>query len=137
MNELNKTETTWWVRNKKKVLIIGGVAVAAGVGVLVFKNKDALIALLKRGKRLADTVPQIAEPTVTETASEVAVNVDTQAIIVSKSLNNGLPFPVKGSVRDLPNDWHPSAKKVAQAVAMGIELGDHQTLVDPYMKNAA
>ena len=47
MNEQNKTETTWWERNKKKVLIIGGVVVAVGVGVLIFKNKDALTALVR------------------------------------------------------------------------------------------
>lgn len=137
MNEQNKTEATWWERNKKKVLIIGGVVVAVGVGVLVFKNRDALIALLKRGKGLASNVPQIADPTIIETTSEVITVVDTEAITVSKTLNNGLPFGVEGFIRNLPDGWHPSAEKIAQAAEMGIELGDHQTLVNPYMKNVA
>jgi hypothetical protein len=137
MNEQNKTETTWWERNKKKVLIIGGVVVAVGVGVLVFKNRDALIALLKRGKGLASNVPQIADPTIIETTSKVITTVEPEAITVSKTLNNGVPFGVKGFIRNLPDGWHPSAEKIAQAAALGMKLGEHQTLVGPYMKNVA
>jgi len=137
MNEQNKTETTWWERNKKKVLIIGGVVVAVGVGVLVFKNRDSLIALLKRGKGLTSNVPQNADPTIIETTSEVITTVETEAITVSKTLNNGVPFGVEGFIRNLPDGWHPSAEKIAQAAALGIKLGEHQTLVDPYIKNVA
>ena len=137
MNEQNKTETTWWERNKKKVLIIGGVVVAVGVGVLIFKNKGALIALVKGGKKLASKVPPIADPSMIETTTEVITTVETEAITVSKTLNNGVPFGVEGFIRNLPDGWHPSAEKSAQAAALGIVLGEHQTLVDPYMKNVA
>ena len=137
MNEQNKIETTWWERNKKKVLIIGGVVVAVGVGVLVFKNKDALIELVKGGKKLASKVPPIADTTIIETTTEVITTVETEASTVSKTLNNGDPFGVEGFIRNLPDGWHPSAEKIAQAAALGIKLGEHQTLVDPYMKNVA
>ena len=137
MNEQNKTETTWWERNRKKVLTIGGIVVAVGVGVLIFKNKDALIALLKCGKKLTSTVPQITEPTVIEKVSEVIANVDKEAISIIKPLNNGLPFGVEGFIRNLPDNWHPSAEKIAQATALGIKLGEHQTFVNSYMKNVA
>ena len=63
--------------------------------------------------------------------------VETEAITVSKTLNNGVPFGVEGFIRNLPDGWHPSAEKIAQAAALGIKLGEHQTLVDPYMKNVA
>ena len=125
MNEQNKTETTWWEHNKKKVLIIGGVVVAVGV------------ALVKGGKKLASKVPPIADPSMIETTTEVITTVETEAITVSKTLNNGFPFGVEGFIRNLPDGWHPSAEKIAQAAALGIELGEHQTLVDPYMKNVA
>ena len=137
MNEQNNTKTTWWERNKKKVLIVGGVVVAVGVGILVFKNKDTLIALVKRGKGLASNVPQIADPIVIETTSEIITSVDTEASTVSKLLNNGLPFEVEGFIRNLPDTCHPSAEKIAQAAALGINLGEHQTLVNSYMKNVA
>lgn len=137
MNEQNKIETTWWERNKKKVLIIGGVVVAVGVGVLAFKNKDALIALVKGGKKLSSKVPPIADTTIIETTTEVITTVETEAITVNKTLNNGDPFGVEGFIRNLPDGWHPSTEKIAQAAALGIKLGEHQTLVDPYMKNVA
>lgn len=137
MNEHNKIETTWWKRNKKKVLIIGEVVVAVGVGVLVFKNKDALIALVKGGKKLSSKVPPIADTTNIETTTEVITTVETEAITVSKTLNNGDPFGVEGFIRNLPDGWHPSVEKIAHAAALGIKLGEHQTLVDPYMKNVA
>lgn len=50
-------------------------------------------------------------------------------------LNNGQPFEVKGFIRELPKNCYPSAEKRAQAAALGIILGEHQTLVDSYMKN--
>ncbi len=137
MNEQNKSEMTWWERNKKKVLIIGGVVVAVGIGVVVFKNKDILNALVTRGKTLVNNIPQIGENMVIETTSEIITVVDTEAVTVSKPLNNGLPFGVNGFVRNLPDGCHPSAEKIAQAEALGINLGDHQTIVNSYMKNVA
>lgn len=134
MNEQNNMKTTWWKRNKKKVLIIGGVVIAVGVGVLIFKNKKAIVALLKGGKKLASNVPKLADPNVIETSSEIMNAVDKEAITVHKMLNNGLPFEVKGFIRELPNGQHPSAEKIAQAAALGIELGEHQTFVNPYIK---
>ena len=61
----------------------------------------------------------------------------TESITTSKVINDGLPFGVDGFVRNLPEGWHPSAEKIAQAAKMGIELGSHQTYVNPYMKNVA
>ena len=137
MTEQNITETTWWERNKKKVLIIGGVVVAVGVGFLIFKNKDALIALVKKGEVIANEIPKIADSTVIESASKIISAVDKETITVSKPLNNGIPFEVKGFIRNLPKNWNPSSEKIAQAAALGIELGEHQTFVNSFIKNAA
>ncbi|SFX76535.1 hypothetical protein [Ruminococcus sp. XPD3002] len=134
MNEQKKNEMTWWERNKHKVFIISGGVATVGVGVLVFKNKDTLISLIKNGKELSSNISQIADPSIIKTASELTTVVDTETITVSKSLNNGLPFEVKGGIRNL-SKGHPSAEKIAQAAALGIELGEHQTIVDSYMKN--
>lgn len=57
MIEQKNTELTWWERNKKKVFIIGGVVIAAGIGIVVFKNKDALLALVKKGKIAGNNIP--------------------------------------------------------------------------------
>ncbi len=135
MNEQNNTEMTWWERNRKKVLIIGGVVVAVGIGVVVFKNKDALIGLVKKGKI---TVPKAALTDVKQAIDivpEATTVVKTENALTTTLLNNGQPFEVKGFIRDLPNNWHPSAEKRALATSLGIELGEHQTIVDSYMKN--
>lgn len=135
MNEQNNTKMTWWERNKKKVLIIGGVVIAAGIGIVAFKNKDALIALVKKGKIAVSNVPLPDAQQVNEKIPEVPTVVNAETAISNIPLNNGLPFEVKGFIRDLPNNRYPSAEKLAQAAALGIELGEHQTIVNPYMKN--
>lgn len=135
MNEQNNTEMTWWERNKKKVLIIGGGVVAVGIGVVVFKNKDALIGLVKKGKTVVNTVSKLDVQPVIDKIPEVTTVVNPETVISSTPLNNGLPFGVRGGIRNLPNNRYPSAEKLAQAAALGIELGEHQTIVDPYMKN--
>lgn len=41
---------TWWQRNRTKVLVIAGIAVAAAVGgVLLYKNRDAIRNVLEPG----------------------------------------------------------------------------------------
>ena len=45
----------------------------------------------------------------------------------------GSVFEVKGFICELPKNCFPSAEKRAQAAALGIILGEHQTIVDlPY-----
>lgn len=136
MNEQNNTEMTWWERNKKKVLIIGGVVIAVGIGIVVFKNKDVLIELIKKGKAAANNIPQNDEPIIIKTTSNAPTEVNIEVVAVNTPINNGEPFEVKGFIRNLPDSRCPSAEKIAQAARLGIELGEHQTLVDPYMKNA-
>ncbi len=137
MNNQNNTEMSWWKRNKKKVLIIGGVVVAVGIGVLVFKNKDVLIALIKKSKTVANTAPIIDSQPIIEKIPEVTNVVNVETVIPNTPINNGVPFEVNGFVRNLPNNWYPSAEKLGQAAALGIELGEHQTFVNPYKKNVA
>lgn len=136
MNEQNNTEMTWWERNKKKVLIIGGVVIAVGIGIVVFKNKDVLIELIKKGKAAANNIPQNDEPIIIKTNSNAPTEVNIEVVAVNTPINNGEPFEVKGFIRNLPESRCPSAEKRAQAARLGIVLGEHQTLVDPYTKNA-
>ena len=96
MTEQNYTEMTWWERNKKKVLIIGGVVVAVGIGVVVFKNKDALIGLVKKGKI---TVPKVAIPDVKQVIDivpEATTVVKTENVLTTTPLNNGQHLRSRG-----------------------------------------
>ena len=135
MNEQKNTELTWWKRNKKKVFIIGGVVIAAGIGIVVFKNKDALLALVKKGKIAVNNIPLPDAKQVIDIVPEATNVIKSETVISTTLLNNGQPFPVKGFIRELPKNCHPSAEKLAQAAELGIKLGEHQTIVDSYMKN--
>ena len=84
------------------------------------------------------TVPKTAIPDVKQVIDivpEATTVVKTENVLTTTLLNNSQPFEVKGFIRELPKNCSPSAEKRAQAAALGIILGDHQTLVDPYMKN--
>ena len=135
MNKQNNTKITWLKHNKKKIIIISGVVIAVGTGIVVFKNKDTLAHIVKKEKISTNIVALPDAQQTVEKISEVhnAINADT--VISNKRLNNGLPFSVRGGIRNLSNNRHPSAKKMAQAKIRNIELGAHQTIVDSYMKN--
>lgn len=137
MNNQNIHEESWWERNKKKVLIIGGVIVIVGVSYMLFKNKNALLSLIKSSKKITDKSNLLSEKAVIDTTSEIIAISTNESAPTNMPINNGLPFEVKGFIRNLPNGQHPSPEKVAQALEAGIVLGENQTLVDAYVKNAA
>ena len=113
---------TWWERNKKKVLIIGGVVIAVGIGIVVFKNKDVLIELIKKGKAAANNIPQNDEPIIFKSTSNAPTSVNMEVTTTNTPINNGEPFEVKGFIRNLPDSRCPSAEKRAHAARLGIEL---------------
>lgn len=137
MNEQNTTEMNWWRRNRKRVLIIGGAAAALGIGFVAFYKKDTLLELITREKVIAKDIPRLEGSAVVDTSSDLLTVAKTEAVVVRTPINNGIPFPVKGYIREIPEGWHASAEKLAQAGKLGIELREHQTLVNPFMKNVA
>ncbi len=128
-------ETTWWQRNKKRVLIAGGIAVAGVGGILLYKNWDSVTGLamtaLRKGQK---PVSQPVEIHIDLPVSEAVQ--DTQRPILA-IINGGELFPVNGHIRNLPASWTPSPEQRALAEAMGITLGAHQTYVRDYVKNCA
>ena len=134
MNEQKNTEITWWERNKKKVLTIGGVVIAVGIGIVVFKNKDALIEFMKKEKMTTKSVPQNDEPLAIQESLNAIIG---DAIKDRKPINNGNPYKVITHIRNLSNDRCPSAEKRKAAEKLGIYLGEHQTFVNEYIKNVS
>ncbi|WP_164173324.1 hypothetical protein [Ruminococcus flavefaciens] len=100
---------------------------------LISKN---IIKTLDKGKSDANNIPQNDEPIIFKNTSNAPTSVNMEVTTTNTPINNGEPFEVKGFIRNLPDSRCPSAEKRAQAARLGIELGEHQTLVDPYMKNA-
>lgn len=128
-------QRTWWQRNKKRVLIAGGVAVVVVGGIPLYKNWDSVTKLamkvLCQGQKPA---PQPIEIHVDLPVADVVHEAQrpVQAII-----NGGEAFPVNGHVRNLPASRMPSPEQRALAEALGIPLGAHQTYVRDYVKNCA
>jgi len=137
MNEQKNTEMTWWERNKKKVLTIGGVVIAVGIGIVVFKNKDALIEFMKKEKMTTKSVPQNDEQLAIQESLNAITALDIDSNPDSKTINNGNPFKVITHIRNLSNGRCPSAEKRKEAENLGIHLGEHQTFVNEYIKNAS
>lgn len=137
MNNQKTHEKSWWKRNKKKVIIISGIVILAGVSYIVFKNKDALISLVKNGKTVANNVKALSENAVIEATPEIVDIISNEVISPKMPINNGEPFIVREFIRNLPNGHHPSPEKIAQALENGIVLEENQTFVTSYMKNVA
>ena len=131
-----KVKENWWSRNKGKVgVICGGICVGIGVGVLAYigiKNKDVILGLFKTTEKI---VPQALETA--RASSEVVETIIPAEVIVHKSINGGEMFGVGEHLRNLGQNRYPSQEKIAEALSKGIVLGEHQTLVDAYLKNAA
>ena len=131
----NAEDRTWWQRNKKKVLIVGGIAVAVVGGILLYKNRDTVTELamtaLGKGKK---PIPQPVEVHVNLPITEAVPDSPKPILAI---INGGEAFPVNGHVRNLPASWTPSPEQRALAETLGITLGDHQTYVRDYVKNCA
>lgn len=136
---MKKQETikkSWWERNKKNVLIIGGIVVTVGLSVVVFKNRKAICAFIDSKKTATNVVKPLIQSTVVEATPEITTVAETQ-IKKTIPINNGLPFEVRRFIRNLPENWYPSSEKIAEASRLGIELGEHQTIVDSHLRNVA
>ena len=137
MNKQNKDNKNWWERNKKKVFIAGGIVIAVGVGIVIFKNKDAVLTLLKKQKSAPSNVKPILNKIVTNAAKEITAADDSEIAFTRIIYNNGQPFVVQGFIRNLPEGQHPSPEKIARALELGIVLGENQTYVESYLKNVS
>lgn len=125
----------WWRRNKKIVIVVGGILTAAGCGYAVYKNWDIIKGLFVSTKPELIVINSQRVPVkVTAPAVDIfAENLET----IRQNINGGEAFDVSTHIRNLPKGWKASPEKIAEAAELGINLLDNQTLVDSYMKNAA
>ncbi|MBR3325874.1 MAG: hypothetical protein IKG22_00935 [Atopobiaceae bacterium] len=132
--------STWWDRNKKRVKIAGGIAVAIAGGWLLCSNWSTAKAVarkvvvgLKEGRG--------ATTTLTAGMAPVVMMVDMEPTDASerprKLINGGDPFPVSGHVRNLPSERTSSVANRMLAAANGVTLEKGQSYIPTYMKNVA
>lgn len=148
-----------WIRRHKKIIIITGSSIAAVCGgLLLYLNREffeGLLSDIKTKKEMTsdnlDTITcksnvndiidrdflktGLDTTDITEKLIEkVEETVDTKC---SKIINDGLPFFVNGTIRNLHEGWTASQEKIEEAQKLGIVLGPNQTIVDSFYKNVA
>lgn len=127
----------WLTRNKRKILIFGGILTCVAGGILFYKcrgdilKESEIISKSINTPIIGDVTSRFASHPVIKELSESDIKTH------SRKLNGGRPFNIAGHVRNLPAGQKPSIKKVKIATELGIELNSNQTLVKPYIKNVA
>ena len=130
-----------WIKEHKKELLIAGISIGALILIVLgIKNKDEIIALWNTLRK----VPKQPTVKVTETVRKVTTEYPIEPVqpvqdvfdaVSSKS--DSLPFEVSRHIRNLPEGWHASPEKIAEALENNIILMDGQTWVERYMKGEA
>ena len=124
-----------WIKEHKRELILAGISIGTLILIVLgIKNREAIKAVWDS---LKATVKQ---PTtkVTEAVQKVIVEIppepiqETVTVIVSNLEN--LPSEVRRHIRNLPDGYHASPKKIAEALENNIILMDGQTWVEGYVK---
>ena len=102
---------------------------------MVIKNWDEIVAF---AEKLAVTLkpevkikPPVEAPKVVGEIDVAPVLKQAKAIVRKSP---GAPFDVIAHIRTLPEGWHASPEKIAEAAELQIVLLPNQTLVDAYTK---
>ena len=133
-----------WIKAHKNELLIAGISITAIIAaVLVYQNRESIVALWDTLKKTLKKT-SVSELHVAATASKVdlviptAVNTVEVVIEPTEKIVRSLPqssFEVTDHIRNLSEGWHASAGKIATAAEHGYELLPGQTWVERYMKN--
>lgn len=130
-----------WAKAHKKQLTIAGTSTLAVIGIILgLKNKDAIIelwaSLQKSISKAPAELPKPSSPvpkTLKAKITMAELMAETKEVTRSYTPST-IPFNVKDHLRNLPEGWHASPEKIAEAELLGIELLLNQTLVNSYMK---
>ena len=124
-----------WIKEHKKELVIAGISVATLILIVLgIKNRESLKALWDSLRKVTkEPTVKIVEPVI-KAATEIPQDSAQEVIAVMTSNSDTLPFEVSRHIRNLPEGWHASPEKIAEALRNNIILMDGQTWVDSYMK---
>ena len=116
-----------WVKEHKKELIIGGTAIVAVVGTIIFAKSFETVKDITQGESVNNIIPIYP-------IQENEKMLGTTNIIHTQ--NNKI-VDISGHIRNLQEGYHHSQQKYIEALECGIELADNQTYVAPYKKGCA
>lgn len=119
----DETETKWYKKHRK-ALIIGGVVIVGTAAVVV-------CALMKKKmvptNEITDTVNVFSITTPQQPISEITDN-------LIKRTPPTAPVPVKAHIRKLPKGQCPSESKIKLAQSLGVNLPPHHTMVPEHLR---
>lgn len=138
MKEEKKRLIAWVRAHKEQLLFAAGISIVALIGLIIgLKNREAVMALWRCLEKSIKKTPQKL-PGKVKAERLAAVSTEVEDAVLKRSYTAPqMPFEVRQYVRTMSGGRHHSARKAAEAMAMGIELLPNQTLVDAYIKNAA
>ena len=134
----NRKSLVQWIKEHKKELLIAGVSISTLTLIMLgLKNADKIKDILESMNTLTDQ----AVERVSEAPTIVTVEIPSkppQDVMIAVASNSGeLPIEVSRHIRNLPQGWHASPEKIAEALDNNIILADGQTWVDTYVKGGA
>jgi len=124
-----------WIKEHKKELIIAGISIGTLI-ILGIKNRAAIKALWYSLRKVVKHPAVKVTETVTKVMVEMPQEPINEVITAVTSNSDTIPFEVSRHIRNLPDGWHASPEKVAEALKNNILLMDGQTWVDSYMKGS-
>lgn len=118
------------IQKHKKQIIIGTtvIVVTAVTGVVVYKKWDIIKEI-----KIVNTILGTAKSYTIDT-SEILET--TEACVIRQAPKSKI-IDIDLFVRNLPDSWNASPEKLEQAKELGIELAEHQTLVNPHIRHIA
>ena len=124
-----------WIKGHKKQLIIAGISI--GTLILIIRgirNRAAIKAVWDSLKGVVKHPTAKAAEEVAKVVTDIPPAPASEIVTAVVSNSETLPFEVSRHIRNLPDGWHASPEKVAEALKNSIILMDGQTWVDSYVK---
>lgn len=118
--------------HKKEIVIGAAIVISAGVAVLVVKNKAAFKSVMK-----SSGIERVLTNSIETRNHPCPLILEADESIVTSNMPDSDIINVSGHIRNLPDGWNPSIKKVELASKHGYSLEGHQTWVDAYTKASA
>lgn len=127
-----------WIKEHKKQLIIAGISIGTLILIILgIKNRAAIRAAWDSLKGVVKHPTSKASEEIAKVVTGISPAPAPEIVTAVASNSETIPFEVIRLIRNLPDGWHASPEKVAEALKNNIILMDGQTWVEGYMKGGA
>ncbi|MCM1023274.1 MAG: hypothetical protein NC395_04365 [Prevotella sp.] len=129
-----KSKFIKWVKEHKNELILVGVSLTAII--LAIRNRDSITMLWEYLKRSIEKPQTKIPPNSYADMEKITVLPIAPTVSIPKIHleTTKIPVNVCEHIRNLPNGYHPSPAKIAEAIERDITLKPNQTLVKSHIR---